>query len=99
MQARFADLATPALDLLPEPRARLLADPLAAANDPPHVIAPAAVRETGLRLLRRAKLARDADGRPLLWVERRHLPLIAPPVLDLSFDDAVRRAVAEVPAP
>lgn len=99
VQARFADLASPALDLLAEPRARLLSDPSAAANDPPHVIAPAAVRETGLRLLRRAKLARDVDGRPLLWVERRHLPLVAPPVLDLSFDDAVRRAHAEVAAP
>jgi hypothetical protein len=52
-----------------------------------------------MRLRRQAKLARDADGRPLLWVERRQLPLLAPPSLDLAFDEAVPRTVAQSPAP
>jgi hypothetical protein len=99
VQARFADLSSAAADLLPAPRARLLVDPTARAGEPPHVIAPRAVRETGMRLRRQAKLARDADGRPLLWVERRQLPLLAPPSLDLAFDEAVPRTVAQSPAP
>ena len=54
--------------------------------------------DTG-KIITARKLARDSDGKPLLWVERRHLPLLAPPGLDLSFDDAVRRAGAEPLAP
>jgi hypothetical protein len=31
-------------------------------------------------------LARGTDGRPLLWSQRRRLPLLAPPALRLEFD-------------
>ncbi|MCP4469962.1 MAG: hypothetical protein GY815_04615 [Gammaproteobacteria bacterium] len=93
VQARFADLSTPAGHLLKEPSARLLSNPKAGPGDSPHAIDPCAVRESGLRLLRRAKLARDATGRPLLWIERRHIPLIAPPSLNLDFDDAVLKTI------
>ena len=40
----------------------------------------------GLRLERRAMLARGTDGRPVLWTQRRRLPLLAPPAPKLRFD-------------
>jgi hypothetical protein len=39
-----------------------------------------------VRLQRRARLARQTDGRPALWVERRVVPILAPPASQLRFD-------------
>jgi hypothetical protein len=44
------------------------------------------VPRDGLKLQRRWTLARGADGRPLLWVQRQRLPLQAPPSSRLRFD-------------
>jgi hypothetical protein len=41
---------------------------------------------SGLRLQRRAMLARDADGRPVLWVERSSQPIAGAAASLLRFD-------------
>lgn len=51
-----------------------------------HVLAASAVPNQGMRLERRYALARGTDGRPVLWRQRRRLPLLAGPVSHLRFD-------------
>jgi len=86
VQGRLADLNATPPTLLPEPQARVLADPYAGPNDPAHQIEPATIPSQGLGLERRAMLARGVDGSPVLWTQRRRLPLLAPPALRLEFD-------------
>lgn len=50
------------------------------------VLAASAVPNQGLRLERRYALARGTDGSPVLWRQRRRLPLLAGPVSHLRFD-------------
>jgi hypothetical protein len=83
VQGRAANLSAPSPVLLPEPSTDLL---LAAPTHPIHQIEPAAVPSDGVRLERRAVLARRTDGTPLLWTQRRRLPLLTPPALRLRFD-------------
>jgi hypothetical protein len=71
---------------MPEPVSPLLLDPQAPATGPVHQIEPATVPTLGLRLDRRFVLGRSTDGRPILWLQRRRLPLLAPPVSNLRFD-------------
>ena len=75
--------------LAPAPIAQLLQDPARSADSPAHHILPAAVPVSGLRLDRRYVLARSTDGNPVLWVQRRRLPLFSPPESGLRFDVAV----------
>jgi len=49
---------------------------------------------SGVRLQRRARQARDAVSRPVLWVERSAQPLTGPPASHLRFD-----VLAEDPPP
>jgi hypothetical protein len=86
VQGRLANLATDPPELMPEPRARILTDPMATPPAPIHQIEPATVPTLGLRLERRYMLARGTDGKPVLWRQRRRLPLIAPPAPRLRFD-------------
>ena len=51
-----------------------------------HELAASAVPNQGLRLERRHVLARGTDGSPVLWRQRRRLPLLGPPVSHLRFD-------------
>ncbi|MEO7784359.1 MAG: hypothetical protein ABIR97_07295 [Terracoccus sp.] len=51
-----------------------------------HEIAASAVPNQGMRLERRYALARGTDGRPVLWRQRRRLPLLSGPVSHLRFD-------------
>ena len=53
-----------------------------------HRIRISAVPQTGLELERRWKLARDAEGRPLLWIEHQRHPLRDAPARRLRFDIA-----------
>jgi hypothetical protein len=85
-QGRLADLTTSEPSLRPEPRTALLRDPQAPLTGPAHLIEPAAVPSHGLRLERRWVLARRTDGGPVLWSERRRIPLVAPPASQLRFD-------------
>jgi hypothetical protein len=86
---RQAVLANPAGPGTPRaaPVSRLLAgDRLPSGASEVHRIARHALPSSGIRLQRRAMLARDVDGRPVLWVERRTGPLTAPPASLLRFD-------------
>lgn len=51
-----------------------------------HELAPWRLPPTGVRLERRAMLARAVDGSPRLWVQRHRVPLLGPPVSGLAFD-------------
>ncbi len=86
VQARLANLETRPPTLMPEPVSPLLVDPQAPAAGPVHQIEPATVPMNGLRLDRRYVLGRRTDGQPVLWRQRRRLPLLAPPVSNLRFD-------------
>ena len=95
IQGRAADLGGPEPILLPEPASDLLLDPEAPAAGPVHKLEPAAIPAEGLRVQRRAMLARSTEGAPVLWNQRRRQPLSAPPVTDLRFD--VLRAARAAP--
>jgi len=51
-----------------------------------HELDASAVPNQGLRLERRWSLARGTDGSPVLWRQRRRVPLLAGPVSHLRFD-------------
>ena len=86
VQGRLADLTRRPPVPMPEPVSPLLADPWAPPTGPVHQIEPAAVPSTGLRLERRWLLGRRTDGAPVLWMQRRRTPLLAPPTSGLRFD-------------
>lgn len=86
VQARLQNLDTRPPQLMPPPTSPLLVDPNAPATGPVHQIEPATVPVTGLRLDRRFVLGRSTDGQPVLWLQRRRLPLVGPPVSNLRFD-------------
>jgi hypothetical protein len=86
VQGRAADLSGPEPALLPAPVSDLLVDPAAGGQHPVHQLEPAAIPQDGLRVERRAILARATTGEPLLWTQRRRQPMAAPPTLALRFD-------------
>ena len=63
-----------------------VADPAWLGHHPTHQLEPAAVPADGVRVERRAILARATDGTPVLWTQRRRQPLLTPPALALRFD-------------
>ena len=86
VQARLSDLDARPVQPLPGPTSRLLQNPRAGTADPTHEIMPVAIPRSGLRLDRRYVLGRRVDGEPVLWVQRRRLPLMGPPMSTLRFD-------------
>jgi hypothetical protein len=86
VQGRAADLSGPSPTLLPPPVSDLLYDPKAPPGGPVHQIEPAAIPPEGLRVQRRAMLARATTGEPVLWTQRRRDLLLAPPTFRLRFD-------------
>ncbi|WP_432513065.1 hypothetical protein [Kineococcus sp. SYSU DK001] len=86
VQGRAADLSGPTAVLLPEAESDLLVDPASGGVHPTHQLEPAAVPQDGVRVERRAVLARATDGSPVLWTQRRRQPLLTPPALRLRFD-------------
>jgi hypothetical protein len=104
VQSRLADLTAVPPELFPEPVAQLLYDRANFTPDPAdqvepvHQIEPATIPRYGLRLQRQRVLARDVDGNPVLWVQRRRLPLHAPPTSTLRFDAMTAAAVDTRPA-
>jgi hypothetical protein len=93
-QAVLADLTRPdpAPEPEPEPKprpgpvSRLIGGPSGEGLGRGHELAPDAIPSNGVRLRRRAMLARDTSGRPVLWVERSAGPVTGPPVSHLRFD-------------
>jgi hypothetical protein len=85
-QGVIADLTAP----VPRPRSgpvsRLIGGPSGAGLGRGHHLAADAIPSNGVMLRRRAMLARDTAGRPVLWVERSAAPVAGPPVSHLRFD-------------
>jgi hypothetical protein len=96
VQARLANLAVNPPALFPEPVARVLYDKAnftanpANQVQPVHQIEPSTIPRFGLRLQRQWVLARDVDGNPRLWIQRRRLALHDPPRTTLRFDTLTR---------
>jgi hypothetical protein len=80
VQGRVADLS----QIPPVLRADARSELLGAGRG--HVLAASAVPNQGMRLERRHVLARGTDGRPVLWRQKRRLPVLAGPVSHLRFD-------------
>lgn len=85
-QAVLADLSGPLPRARPGPISRLIGGPSGPGFGRGHVLGAIAVPSSGVRLRRRAMLARDTDGLPVLWVERSVLPVIGPPTSHLRWD-------------
>jgi hypothetical protein len=86
IQGRAADLSGPTPTLLPAPVSDLLTDPHAPPGGPVHQLQPATIPPDGLRIQRRAMLARTTTGQPVLWTQRRRDLLLSPPTFTLRFD-------------
>jgi len=70
----------------PGPRSRLIGGPSGAGAGRGHVVESRAIPSSGVKLQRRAMLARKTTGDPVLWIERSARPLTAPPTSHLRFD-------------
>jgi hypothetical protein len=70
----------------PGPVSRLIGGPSGPGLGRGHSLAAGAIPSNGVMLRRRAMLARDSAGRPVLWVERSAAPVAGPPTSHLRFD-------------
>jgi hypothetical protein len=85
-QGVLADLTGPYPRPRPGPISRLIGGPSGAGLGRGHALDADAIPSNGVMLRRRAMLVRDANGRPVLWVERSAAPVSGPPVSHLRFD-------------
>lgn len=85
-QGIVADLTGAMPRVRPGPVSRLIGGPSGPGFGRGHEIAAEAIASSGVALRRRARLARDIHGRPVLWIERSRTPLAGPPVSHLRFD-------------
>lgn len=81
-----ADLTVAHPRLRPGPASRLIGGPSGSGAGRGHLVAGHAIPSSGVALQRRAMLARDTQGRPVLWMERSAHPLAAVPTSHLRFD-------------
>ena len=51
-----------------------------------HQVEPATVPSNGIAVERNWMFARDVDGNPVLWVQRRRKPLLSPPSRQVRLD-------------
>jgi len=86
VQGRAADLSGAVPTLMPAPVSDLLRDPHGGNGRPMHQLEPSAIPAEGLRIERRAMLARATTGEPVLWTQRSRQPLLALPTFGLRFD-------------
>jgi hypothetical protein len=80
VQGLVADLT----QIPPTPRPGPLSELIGAGAG--HEIEATALPNQGMRLQRNYLLARGTDGRPVLWRQRRRVPLLSGPVSHLRFD-------------
>jgi hypothetical protein len=98
VQGLVADLTKDPPEARDGPRSRMIGGAPGQRYGLGHQLSPHAVPNDGLKLERRAMLARRTDGQPSLWVQRRRLPLLGGPVSYLRFDVAAESPqAAEVP--
>lgn len=83
VQRRLGDLSRQKPVKMPGPEAEVLK---ATDGGQAHKIAPLAVPSNGIEVERRWQLARDMNGTPVLWVQRRRTSLLSPPARQLRFD-------------
>jgi hypothetical protein len=83
VQRRLADLTRQKPALMPAPEAAVLQ---ADGTGLHHSVAPSAVPSNGLEVERRWMLARDMNGRPVLWIQRQRRSSLSPPARRLRFD-------------
>jgi hypothetical protein len=92
-QGVLADLTGPYPRPRPGPVSRLIGGPSGPGLGRGHAVDSDAIASNGVMLRRRAMLARDTSGRPVLWVERSAAPVSGPPVSHLRFDVLAEDAV------
>jgi hypothetical protein len=80
---RLVDLSRQVPAPMPAPVAEVLQS---GVPDQLHQVDPLAIPSNGIELERRWQLARDMHGRPVLWIQRRGVPLLSPPGRRLRFD-------------
>jgi hypothetical protein len=85
-QGALANLEGSFPRLRPGPGSRLIGGPSGAGLGRGHPLSADAIPSRGVALKRRAMLARDTAGRPVLWVERSTSPIAGPPTSHLRFD-------------
>jgi hypothetical protein len=85
-QGALADLAGQYPRLRPGPVSRLIGGPSGSGLGRGHQLVADAIPSNGVALRRRAMLARDTAGRPVLWVERSTSPVAGPPTSHVRFD-------------
>jgi len=85
-QAVLADLSGVYPRFRPGPLSRMIGGPAGSGLGRGHQLASTAIPSNGVMLRRHAMLARDTNGRPVLWVERSAAPVSGPPVSHLRFD-------------
>jgi hypothetical protein len=94
-QAVLADLTGPYPRPRPGPESRLIGGPSGAGIGRGHDLTSNAIPSNGVMLRRRARLARNTSGRPVLWIERSTGPVGGPPVSHLRFDVLAEDAPAK----
>lgn len=94
-QAILADLTGPVPKPRPGPVSRLIGGPSGDGAGSGHELDLRAVPSAGVRVQRRARLARDTNGAPVLWVERSAVPVAGPPVSHLRWDVMVEASKPE----
>lgn len=93
-QAVLADLTGPVPAPRPGPVSALIGGPSGDGLGHGHELSAGAIPSNGVMLRRRAMLARDTAGRPVLWVERTAAPVSGPPTSHLRFDVLAEDAAA-----
>ncbi len=87
IQGRLANLTRPgSRQLFPPPVSTLLRPTPGGGGGSIHRLDPAALPADGLQVERRHLLGRRTDGTPVLWQQRRRVPLTTPPSMRLQFD-------------
>jgi hypothetical protein len=86
IQGRLADLTRPGPRRLFPPPVSTLLRPTPGGGGSVHRLDPAALPVDGLQVERRHLLGRRTDGTPVLWQQRRRVPLTTPPTMRLQFD-------------
>ncbi len=94
-QAILADLTGPVPKPRPGPVSQLIGGPSGTGAGSGHELDIRAVPSAGVRVQRRARLARDTNGEPVLWIERRAVPVAGPPVSHLRWDVMVETSKPE----